>query len=134
LYQNLFTGVLGIIFKPFAYFARLNAFVCPPSDYLTHKITKEITKNGDLRNNLTDGIYINPDKNDNLGRLENAFLLHENSQEIVNKIKTAVKENKLPKKPIKELLNSAKDLHIISNDEITKLNEMHEALYDAILV
>lgn len=134
LYQNLFTGVFGIIFKPFAYFARLNAFVCPPSDYLTHKITKEITKNGDLRNNLTDGIYLNLDKNDNLGRLENAFLLHENSQEIVNKIKTAVKENKLPKKPIKELLNSAKDLHIISNDEITKLNEMHEALYDAILV
>ncbi|MFZ9181301.1 MAG: acyl-CoA dehydrogenase [Rickettsiales bacterium] len=134
LYQNLFTGVLGIIFKPFAFFVRLNAFVCPPSDYLTHKITKEITKNCDLRNNLTNGIYLNLDKEDNLGRLENAFLLHENCQEIVNKIKTAIKENKLPKKSIRESINGAHELHIISADEVLKLNEMHQALYDAILV
>ncbi len=134
LYQNLFTGFLGIIFKPFAFFVRVNAFVCPPSDYLTHKITKEITKNCDLRNNLTNGIYLNLDKEDNLGRLENAFLLHENCQEIVNKIKTAIKENKLPKKSIRESINGAHELHIISANEVLKLNEMHQALYDAILV
>ena len=32
LYQNLFTGFVGIIFKPFALFARFNAFVCPAND------------------------------------------------------------------------------------------------------
>ena len=134
LYQNLFTGFFGIIFKPFDLFARFNAFVCPANDALGHKVVKAITKNGQERENLTKGIFVNKDKNDNLGRLENAMLLQENCAEIIHKIKDAVKENKLPKKSLRDNIDEALEKYIISVEEKKQLNEMFEACYDAILV
>ena len=134
LYQNLFTGFFGIIFKPFALFARFNAFVCPARDTLGHKVVKSITRNGQERDNLTNGIFVSKDKNDNLGRLENAMLLQENCEEIINKIKNAVREKKLPKKPFRDNIYESLEKYIISAEENKKLNEMFEACYDAILV
>ncbi len=134
LYQNLFTGFFGIFFKPFALFARFNAFVCPANDALGHKVVKSITKNGEERDNLTRGIFVSKDKNDNLGRLENAMFLQENCAEIIHKIKNAVKENKLPRKSLRENIEEALAKYIISNEENKQLTEMFEACYDAILV
>jgi acyl-CoA dehydrogenase len=134
LYQNLFTGFFGVILKPFALFARFNAFACPANDYLGHKVVKSITKNGEERENLTRGIYVSKDKNDNLGRLENAMFLQENCAEIIHKIKNAIKENKLPKKSLRENLEEALAKYIISNEENKQLTDMFEACYDAILV
>lgn len=134
LYQNLFTGFFGIIFKPFALFARFNAFACPATDNLGHKVVKAITKNSQEREDLTRGIFVSKDKNDNLGRLENAMLLQENCAEIIHKIKNAVKENKLPKKSLRDNLEEALEKYIISIEEKKQLNEMFEACYDAILV
>ena len=134
LYQNLFTGIFGIFLKPFALFARFNAFVCPATDSLGHKVVKSITKNGEERESLTKGIFVSKDKNDNLGRLENAMLLQENSEEIIHKIKVAIKENKLPKKSLRNNIDEALEKYIISAEEKKQLNEMFEACYDAILV
>jgi len=134
LYQNLFTGIFGIFLKPFALFARFNAFVCPANDSLGHKVVKSITKNGEERESLTRGIFVSKDKNDNLGRLENAMLLQENSEEIIHKIKVAIKENKLPKKSLRNNIDEALEKYIISAEEKKQLNEMFEACYDAILV
>ena len=134
LYQNLFTGFFGIFFKPFALFARFNAFACPANDSLGHKVVKSITKNGEERESLTKGIFVSKDKNDNLGRLENAMLLQENCEEIIHKIKVAIKENKLPKKSLRDNQNEALEKYIISADEKKQLNDMFEACYDAILV
>ena len=134
LYQNLFTGIFGIFLKPFALFARFNAFACPANDSLGHKVVKSITKNGEERESLTKGIFVSKDKNDNLGRLENAMLLQENSEEIIHKIKVAIKENKLPKKSLRNNIDEALEKYIISAEEKKQLNEMFEACYDAILV
>jgi acyl-CoA dehydrogenase len=134
LYQNLFTGIFGIFLKPFALFARFNAFVCPANDALGHKVVKLITKNGEERESLTKGIFVSKDKNDNLGRLENAMLLQENCEEIIHKIKIAVKENKLAKKSLRNNIDEALEKYIISAEEKKLLNDMFEACYDAILV
>ena len=134
LYQNLFTGIFGIFLKPFALFARFNAFACPANDSLGHKVVKSITKNGEERESLTRGIFVSKDKNDNLGRLENAMLLQENSEEIIHKIKVAIKENKLPKKSLRNNIDEALEKYIISAEEKKQLYEMFEACYDAILV
>ena len=134
LYQNLFTGFFGIFLKPFALFARFNAFACPANDALGHKVVKPITKNGEERESLTNGIFVSKDKNDNLGRLENAMLLQENCEEIIHKIKIAVKENKLSKKSLRNNIDEALEKYIISAEEKKQLNEMFEACYDAILV
>ena len=134
LYQNLFTGIFGIFLKPFALFARFNAFACPANDALGHKVVKLITKNGEERESLTKGIFVSKDKNDNLGRLENAMLLQENCEEIIHKIKIAVKENKLAKKSLRNNIDEALEKYIISAEEKKLLNDMFEACYDAILV
>ena len=134
LYQNLFSGFIGIITKPFAFFARFNAFVCPPSDHLSHQIAKQLLEDRQLRDNLTRGIYSNQDPNDNLGRLENAFTLKTNCAPIVDKIKLAIKEKRLDKLPIVDLIDVAFEKNIISDDELQKLRDMFKACYDAVLV
>lgn len=134
LYQNLFGGIFAWLFKPFAIFARLNAFVCPASDYLSYNITKNITQNKDLRDNITHGIFVSTDPNDNLGRLENALILKENCQEILTRIKNAVKKKEIDKGHIKSNINQATDKHIITAEEKTQLLKMLEANFDAILV
>jgi acyl-CoA dehydrogenase len=134
LYQNLFTGFLGIILKPITLFVRFNAFVCPSSDKLSSIISHSICFDGELRNNLTAGTFVNNDQFDNLGRIENAFKLKQNCEPIVKKIKLAVKDKKLPKNSLIDNIDPAFNLHIITLDEKKSLLEMLEACYDAILV
>jgi hypothetical protein len=62
------------------------------------------------------------------------MLLQENCEEIIHKIKVAIKENKLPKKSLRDNQNEALEKYIISADEKKQLNDMFEACYDAILV
>ncbi|MBM3589984.1 MAG: acyl-CoA dehydrogenase [Alphaproteobacteria bacterium] len=134
LYQNLFNGFFGVIFKPFALFARFNAFVCPSSDKLSADIAEKICQNGELRDNLTRGVFVNDDKFDNLGRLENAFILKHKSLDILSKIKKAIKNKQLIKKDLRVNIAEALEQHIINSDEKNLLIEMLDACYDAILV
>ena len=62
------------------------------------------------------------------------MLLQENCEEIIHKIKIAVKENKLSKKSLRNNIDEALEKYIISAEEKKQLNEMFEACYDAILV
>ena len=75
LYQNLFGCVSKFFLFPFAMWSRFNAFCCPADDKLGHLVVKNFIKNGSLRESLTEGIYVSKDKNDNLGRIENAMFL-----------------------------------------------------------
>ena len=76
LYQNLFGCFGKLITWPFAIFASLNKFTCPANDNLGHKVAKNFIKNSDIRNELTDGIFVPQNKTDALGRIENALALH----------------------------------------------------------
>lgn len=134
LYANLFTGIFGILLMPIKFFARLNSFSCPNSDNVSSIITSKITKNSSLRDKITDGIFINHDKNDNLGRLENAMVQYEKSIEIIHKIKNAIKNKKLPKDNYQNLITEAFSKNIISKNEKEQLEIMIADCYDAITV
>lgn len=134
IYQNLFGKIGKILTFPFAIWARFNSFSCPSSDILSHKIAKELIKNGDFRNNLTRGIYVNSHPNDNLGRIEHAMQLKENCAEISLKIKQAIKDKVLPKKPLLELCEEALSKSIISLQEKHALENMLHACLDAVQV
>ena len=71
---------------------------------------------------------------DNLGRIEFAFAQKQNCEPIISKIKLAVKNNQLPKNPLRQNIDSAFNQHIITLDEKKSVIEMLEACYDAILV
>ncbi len=134
LYQNLFSHVGKILLTPFAMWSRFNAFVCPSSDNLGKEVVKNLLKNGDLRNSLTEGIFVSKDKNDNLGRIENALILHEETEAIRQKIKNAIKDQTLPRKRLEDLLNLAQEKSIISLNELHLLQDAQTAVLDAMQV
>ncbi len=134
IYQNMFNSVLKILFLPFTFFAKFNSLSCPPNDELQHKIVKDFVKNCEFRDDISSGIFVSFDKEDNLGRLENALKLYESSQEIVAKIKEGLRKNQLPKKRIEDLLEIAQEKSIISIAEKQKLQEVFALIIDAMEV
>lgn len=113
LYQNIFGCCGKWILFPFAMWSRFNAFDCPANDALDHRIATSFIKSGALRDSLTDGIFVAKDPTDNLGRLEHALILHEESAEIRKKIK-----RKLP----------------VTDEERTKVQTAAAAVLDAMQV
>ncbi len=134
LYQNLFGCVGKFFLFPFAMWARFNAFSCPANDKLGHLVVKNFIKNGSLRESLTEGIYVSKDKNDNLGRIENALLLQEKSEGAHEKIKAAIKNKTLPRKRVEDLVELAKDKSVITLEELHLLRDTASAVLDAMQV
>ncbi len=134
IYQNLFSQISKIILSPFIFWSRINIFSGQASDLLGHKIVKNFIKNGQARNSLTEGIFVSKDKNDNLGRLENAMKLWEGSVEAVEKIKTAIRSKNLPQKRVEDLLHLAHEKSIISLQELHNLQDAFLAILDAMQV
>lgn len=134
LYQNLFGCCGKWIMFPFAMWSRFNAFTCPSNDELSHVISKNFIKNGELRESLTDGIFVSKDKTDNLGRLENAMNLFEQCEKINEKIKLAIKAKTLPRKRLEDLVDLAQTKSVITLEEVHLLREAQSAVLDAMQV
>lgn len=134
IYQNLFGKIGKILTFPFAMWARFNSFTCPSCDLSSHKITKDLIKNGDLRSDLTYGIYVSKNPNDNLGRIENAMKLKEDCAEISQKIRQAIKDKILPRKSLIELCEEAFAKSVINLSEKHALETMLNACLDAVQV
>lgn len=134
IYQNMFGKIVKFILTPFIYFAKFNAFTCPPTDKSQNEIVKDFIKNSEFRDNLTSGIYLNQDPQDNIGRLENALNKYEESTEIINKIKTAVKNKTLPKDRIENLVDIACHKSIINDSEKENLDNLFKIITDAMEV
>jgi len=134
IYQNIFGNLGKILLFPFAIFSKANAFVCPTDDNTTHEITKNIIKSGSLRDKITKGIYVSDDANDNLGRIEHAFRLHEDSEFVANKIRKAIQEGKLEKNRIEDLIDPAFEKNIIDLEEKHILQDASKAILDAMEV
>lgn len=135
IYQNLFTGFFSkLIFTPFAFFARFNAFTCPPTDKAQHQVVKDLIKNSKIRDQLTENIYVVDDKNDNLGRLENALKVYEKTLPLITKIKKNIANGNLPKKPIKSLLKQAQEQSILTIAQANQVNDCLKIVTDAMEV
>lgn len=134
LYQNMLGCVGSAILKPFAFFSKMNAFVCPSHDELEHEIVKNFIRNSEFRDEITDGIFVLKDKNDNLGRLENALIAYESTTCIVDKIKNAIRKNILPKKRLEDLIDLAHEKSIINLEEKQLLTNSFAVILDAMQV
>ena len=135
IYQNMFTGCFSkIIFTPFAFFARFNAFTCPPKDSDQRKIVENIIKTGKVRDSLTENVFVSDDPRDNLGRLENALKIYEANISSIGKIKAAVRKGILPKKTTSLLVKKASAAKIITTKEAEKLTQCFKLVVDAMEV
>ncbi|MNL33129.1 acyl-CoA dehydrogenase [compost metagenome] len=74
------------------------------------------------------------DKNEAIGRLENALSVTIKSEAAEKKIRKAIREGALPKKKVHLLLDEARSKNIITEDELKLIQASDAIRYDAILV
>ena len=103
---------------------RLNPIGTMPSDKLGGEIARIMQTPGKQRDNLTADIYIPDNREEALGRLEQAFKLSVEAESILKKIKTASRTDKLPKERPEKLIRRALEAKIISLDEVELLTQV----------
>jgi acyl-CoA dehydrogenase len=135
LFQNIHVPGLSWLFRgPIAFWSRLNTLGVLPSDRLGGKLARLIQTPGQQRDRLTDGIYLPVGRDQALGRLEYAFALSREADEVSHKIKTAVRARRLQKDRPDRLLEQALAGGIVSEAEAHILREAEAAREDYIQV
>jgi acyl-CoA dehydrogenase len=137
--QQGFEGILCNLPVPimgnlFAWWWRMNPIGTLPSDQLSSQVAHSLQIPGQQRNRLTAGIYIPDSAEEALGRLERAFLLSSQVEPILQIIKTASREGKLPQQRPEQLVSAALKAGVISAKEVELLCEAEFARNDAIQV
>jgi acyl-CoA dehydrogenase len=135
LFENLsIPGLTWLVRGPVAAWSRFNRLAAPPSDTLGGKVARALQVPGEQRNRLTSGIFVPADRSQALGRLENAFVLCFEAEQVVRKLKTAIRAGKLPKAPPLSLVDEAREIGLITESESALLATAEEARNDAIQV
>lgn len=135
LNANLDVPVIGMLLRgPIALWGRLNPIGSAPSDQLGGRIARALQEPGQLRDRLTAGIHIPTGSGEHLATLENALLLHHRADQVVSKIKDAVRARKLPKDRPERLIPAAVEARVITHQEAELLNTAEDARLDAISV
>ena len=118
--QDAFDGIFANFIPPFKIlkmWSNINRLANPPSDLVQHKVSKIIQTDCELRDRITDGVFLPNEEQGHLGLQEVAFKLVKQAEDIERKIKKAIKAKTLPKKRVKHLLDLAVEKNVISADE-----------------
>lgn len=135
IYREVKVPGLSWLFRgPIALWSRMNRISSMPSDKLGHKVAQAMQKRGEQRDRITDGIYLPEDKEQALGRYENAFQLSEEAAPVYKKIYKATKKKELPKTQARFVIDQALEKGIITDDEADLLREAEEARVDMVQV
>ena len=89
---------------------------------------------GAQRDRHTAGLYVSTDKTDPLGRLEHAFRLAQEAHDAERKIRDAVKAGLLRKASPTEMVTTALEAGVITQEEAALMHAAEEARNDAIQV
>lgn len=135
LFDNLrIPGLTWFLRGPAAWWSRLNRLSAPPSDRLGHRVAQLMLTPGEQRERMTAGMYVPSDPNEALGRLERAFRLAYQEDELLRKIYAAVKRGELPRARPEQLVRQAVEKGIITAEEAGLIQEAEAARWDAIQV
>ncbi len=135
LFENLKVPLLTPLLRgPIAAWSRLNRIGRDPSDALTATVSRTVQSNPGLRAQLTSGMYVSADVRDPLGRLEHAFKLAVEEEEVLRKIRDAIKSGELPVGKPDQRRIEALEAGVITRDEDTLLDEAASARRDYIQV
>ena len=140
--QVAFEGILKEIkvpglswaFRLVGVWSRLNPIGTYPSDDLGHRVAQAMQQPGELRDRMTDGMYIPSDPTEAVGRYENALNLITAADPVYKKLYIAMKKRELPKDSFLNLLDQALEKKIISKEESEMVKKAENARNDAIQV
>ncbi len=113
---------------------RLNRLAAAPSDALGSRVAKALQVPGEQRDRLTGGVYLPAGRKTAVGRLENAFVLAYQAEDVVKKLKQAIRSRRLPKAHPLELVDEAVEKGIFTGDDRELLRIAEAARDDAVQV
>ena len=106
----------------------------PPSDKLSSRIVKAVLEDDEVRDRLTEHIYLPEDPDSNVARLDRGRKLLLEAQDARKKLKDAVRAKTLPRRPERCLLEEAVNKKILTPDEREQLNAALELQNELIQV
>ncbi len=125
---------LSWVFRLAGMWSRLNPIGTYPSDDLGHRVAQAMQQPGELRDRITDGIYIPSDPAQAVGRYENALNLITLAGPVYRKLYIAMKKKELPKDSFLNLLVPAVEKSIITKEEADAVQNAEAVRNDAIQV
>jgi acyl-CoA dehydrogenase len=138
--QEALRGVVdNLPSRPMAWMLRalvfpLGARLRPPSDHLATVVARALLDGGETRTALTRDIFVPPESDPALGRLERALRLTVECQLSRDRIHEAIKAKVLPRVDDRELYDLAVQKSVITADQARRLHEAAEARWDAVQV
>lgn len=141
--QNAFDGIykeikvpgLSWLFRgPIALWSRMNRISSMPSDDLGSKVAQAMQQLGDVRDRLTNGIFIPDEKDEALGRYEYAMHALKDAESVYKKLHVATKKKELPKTQPRFVIDEAVEKGIISSEEAEVVRKAEDARVDVVQV
>lgn len=134
IFANMDVPGLYWFFKgPLRWWSRLNFVGLAPTDRLTKRVATGMMRYESQRDRLSKGIFMPTKPGEALARLESAFKIIRQAENVDKKIRQAITEKRLKKKS-KTLLDDALQTGVITNQEHQLLAEAERARWDAIQV
>lgn len=141
--QNAFDGIykeikvpgLSWLFRgPIALWSRMNRISSMPSDDLGSKVAQAMQQLGDVRDRLTNGIFIPDEKDEALGRYEYAMHALKDAEPVYKKLHAATRRKELPKTQPRFVIDEAVEKGIISSEEAEVVRKAEDARVDVVQV
>lgn len=138
--ETAYRGVIqNLPFRPAAWFLRVVAFpvgfwASPPSDRLGTKVARGILDGGELREDLTRGMYVPSGDAPGLALLERALEKVVAAQVVTKKLKRAVGERRIERSPSKTLVDRALQAGILDAGDRALIDAADAARAEAIAV
>jgi hypothetical protein len=106
-----------------------------PSDEQSHQVADSLLHSSELRDRITDSIYVGTNKDDLIGRMEVAFSLMILAEPIEHKMSKAQKNKQITNKgSLQARIEEALRANVIDDAEAKLLLDFEKARIDAIKV
>ena len=106
-----------------------------PSDKTSFALAKVLLKQSELRDHITQGVYVGKDENDSSGLVEAAFQALNKNEGLLSKLAQAVKQGKVSgKQPLSQKAQTALEQKIISQAEFEALIELDSLVWKSLQV
>ena len=106
----------------------------PPKDRLTSRVARSILEGGKGRERLTQEIFVPATSTPGLGLLEDALAKTVEARPVEEKLRQAIRQRRLPRAPLRDLLEPAMEANVISELEARLLETAQIARTEAVQV
>lgn len=135
IYANMrVPGLTWAVRGPVGLWSRLNSLGSGPRDRDLAKVARAMQVPGEQRDRLFDLLYLPQQEGEAMHRLEQALLACVAAEQVLDKVKRAMRKRELQRMPLLEALEPAQRAGIITAEEGAQVRAAEELRADAIAV